>query len=223
MKKSCLVALGALVACIGAANAASLKDTCLANPDKFIWVEAKQDCVPLNPCSQPEDSNYYKLYCDDVLANKFTSRKEAVKEVNWYIKHVLNIPSGCQEIGFYTYNPNRTVDYNNILCMVGDNFVEFKLTPFIDSDWVAEDWHNRQQFRCEALGGESFYLADGDTYDLGCKGLNETQCNKIAKGIESFTWVSRAGRYPQTITFHPISWHEGTVHNGEHCYFLGDY
>ena len=217
MKKSCFVALGALMSVIGVANAASMKEVCLQNSDKFVWVEKNQDCVPINPCSQPETSNYYKLYCNDKLLDlesnvyvrkvaTFTSNEHAVEEIGWYMKHVLNMPGGCKEVHTYTYIP-RDPDYSYVPCMTGDGgFVEFKLPLFEGrgDNEVLSKFLMGQHFRCHVMGGMTD--PDSDSNDAECVGVNEEQCNKIAEGLKSITYTSRAGRNPQVITLHPYNW-----------------
>ncbi len=195
---------------IGVSHAASMKEICLQNSDKFVWVEKNQDCVPISPCAQPESSNYYKLYCNDKLldltmyfdevgyeakAAKFISNEHAVEEMGWYLKHVLNIPGGCKEVAPYTYI-QRDPGYSYVACMTGDGgFVEFKLPSFEDSDWAAGKLYYGQQFRCVALGGKIKDLSDS-SIDFDCEGINEKQCNIIAEGVAPksslypFRWYS---------------------------------
>lgn len=186
MKKSCLVALGALVACIGAANAASLKDTCLANPSKFVWVEKNQDCAPINPCSQPEGSHYYKLYCNDMWADGenstdgrdwLLSDEQAKAQADWYIKHILKDSSGCIEVRQFPYVVPADITKQYVKCKTGKgDYMEFKMAT-IGRDWAMS------LVRCEAMGK----VLDGDLdHGVSCEGVTKEQCAILAEGLEKF-------------------------------------
>lgn len=62
MKKT-LLSLIAGLAVINAANA-GIKETCLEHPDKLVWVEKTQRCIPINPCTS-DDEDIRKAYCID--------------------------------------------------------------------------------------------------------------------------------------------------------------
>ncbi len=70
MKKTLLCVLAG-VAVIGSANA-GIKETCLEHPDKLVWVEKTQRCIPINPCKS-DDESIKKAYCmnDYSLANYY--------------------------------------------------------------------------------------------------------------------------------------------------------
>ena len=63
MKKT-LLSITAALAVIGAANA-GIKETCLEHPDKLVWVEKTQRCIPINPC-ESDDAEIKRVYCDDI-------------------------------------------------------------------------------------------------------------------------------------------------------------
>lgn len=62
MKKTLLSVIAGL-AVIGSANA-GIKETCLEHPDKLVWVEKTQRCVPINPCLS-DDKEIHDAYCVD--------------------------------------------------------------------------------------------------------------------------------------------------------------
>lgn len=62
MKKTLLSVITGL-AVIGSAQA-GIKETCLQHPDKLVWVEKTQRCVPINPCLS-DDKEIKDAYCDD--------------------------------------------------------------------------------------------------------------------------------------------------------------
>lgn len=186
MKKSCLVAVGALVACIGAANAASLKDTCLANPSKFVWVEKNQDCAPINPCSQPEGSHYYKLYCNDMWSDgKYSAYKpewllsyeQAKAQADWYIKHVLKDSGGCIDVHQFPYVVPADINKQYVKCMTGKgDYMEFKIGTEKGDGTMSVA-------RCEAIG--KVFSGDRD-HGGACEGVTKEQCAILAEGLEKF-------------------------------------
>ena len=66
MKKT-LLSMTAALAVIGAADA-GIKETCLEHPDKLVWVEKTQRCIPINPCKSDDDM-IQKAYCFPVDSN----------------------------------------------------------------------------------------------------------------------------------------------------------
>ena len=83
MKKT-LLSITAALAVIGSANA-GLKETCLEHPDKLVWVEKTQRCIPINPC-ESDDAEIKRVYCDDItFADTSLSYGSAIQ--------VLEIPS----------------------------------------------------------------------------------------------------------------------------------
>ena len=62
MNKILLSAVAGL-AVINAANA-GIKETCLQHPDKLVWVEKTERCVPINPC-ESDDIDIHDAYCVD--------------------------------------------------------------------------------------------------------------------------------------------------------------
>ena len=75
MKKTLLSVLAG-VSVIGAASAvpsvADRKAMCDKNPDKYVWVEKNQACVPVNPCESSNES-IKNTYCDDTTFANITN------------------------------------------------------------------------------------------------------------------------------------------------------
>lgn len=87
MKKT-LLSILAGVAVIGSASAvpspSDRKALCEQNPEKFVWVEKTQACIPINPCKS-DDIEIMRAYC---LSREITpSKKELL--INEYVKNVL--------------------------------------------------------------------------------------------------------------------------------------
>ena len=79
MKKTLLSVL-AVVSVMGTASAvpsaADRKAMCESKPDKYVWVEKNQACIPVNPCGPMEDSNIKNAYC---LQSGFNGTPDFVK------------------------------------------------------------------------------------------------------------------------------------------------
>ena len=71
MKKTLLSVIAGL-AVIGSANA-GIKETCLEHPDKLVWVEKTQRCIPINPCK----SDDREIEIIDIKADKTSVVKAA--------------------------------------------------------------------------------------------------------------------------------------------------
>ena len=152
MKKSCLVALGALVACIGAANAASLKDTCLANPSKFVWDESFQDCVPINPCLQPETSDYYKVYCVESDGFMFTNNPAGN---NYFAEAIVNYKNRAWRQDYVCTGNNADPTWYLVSCKYdgGKSFVQYRFSKKSGFKEI-DDEMTARTLLCNMLGGK---------------------------------------------------------------------
>ena len=164
MKKSCFVALGALMSVIGVSHAASMKEACLAFPSTFVWVEKNQDCVPINPCSQPETSNYYKLYCNDDYSNYMIidapkGNDYMAESVEYYYDTVAKRPARCEQIG-----------------------ADFVSCFFTDGDFI--------QFRFSRSGGESAKWANQPDAVTARAVLCEMMGGVVGRGVGDPTWIA---------------------------------
>ena len=65
MKKTLLSVLAG-VAVITSASA-GIKETCLQNPDKLVWLEKDNTCIPVHPC----ENEKYSAYCDKIFAHSY--------------------------------------------------------------------------------------------------------------------------------------------------------
>lgn len=72
MKKTLLSVLAGLAVITSAS--AGIKETCLENPDKLVWVEKTGECIPVNPCEKGEK---YNAYC--IRAFKRTQTEKAAQ------------------------------------------------------------------------------------------------------------------------------------------------
>lgn len=74
MKKTLLSVVAGL-AVVSAANA-GIKETCLEHPDKLVWVEKTQRCIPINPC-ESDDPEIKRVYCDEFFI--YADMRDSVK------------------------------------------------------------------------------------------------------------------------------------------------
>ena len=113
MKKTLLSAVASL-AVIGSACAAG-PDTC--NPDKYVWVEKDELCIPKNPCKSKSDviRNAYCITVFDGLQLPWETAGEWLAEA--YIKNVLNTT------GSYQNNLGR----NATTHLWGNDYMDYKL------------------------------------------------------------------------------------------------
>ncbi|MCR4917426.1 MAG: hypothetical protein K5912_00590 [Alphaproteobacteria bacterium] len=108
MKKTLLSAIAGL-AVIGSAAAIPTPDTARENCMKLggthVWVEKNKECVPINPCTEPKDSEYHKNYClhyiiqvsDEEKARlwvkRYTQNVLKASPVNIQIEQTNNLPA----------------------------------------------------------------------------------------------------------------------------------
>ena len=94
MKKTLLSVLAG-IAVVGSASALpSLEDRkalCLKHPDKYVWVEKTEACVPVNPCKS-DDINIKSAYCNQSFSMvQLGDWRQGVEVVKAYAEHVLGV------------------------------------------------------------------------------------------------------------------------------------
>lgn len=111
MKKT-LVSIIAGLTVIGSAFALpspeDIKALCEKHPDKYVWVEKSQACIPINPC-ESDDVDIERAYC--VNRTITPNKKELL--INRYVEQVLkttvvdvqNVPGDV-----YAYSGVKTAD-----------------------------------------------------------------------------------------------------------------
>lgn len=113
MKKTLLSVVAGL-AVVSAANA-GIKETCLEHPDKLVWVEKTQRCIPINPCKS-DDATIQDAYCNTTFARvQLGSIAQGQKLVEAYLANNMNV-SG-------TYVGNRHRDTS----LLGQDFIPYEL------------------------------------------------------------------------------------------------
>lgn len=94
MKKNLLSAVAG-VAVIGSAfavpNVEVSKNLCAKHPDKYVWVEKNEDCIPINPC-ESKNATIKEVYCNRAFEFvQLGNWRDAVKLVKAYSENVLGV------------------------------------------------------------------------------------------------------------------------------------
>ena len=101
MKKT-LLSIGAALAVIGAANA-GIKETCLEHPDKLVWVESTQRCLPINTCKS-DDQDVVDAYCNRIFKDaRFAQDIIGQKLVYKYVENVLGLTIDSTNYDTHTF------------------------------------------------------------------------------------------------------------------------
>ena len=111
MKKT-LLSVAAGLAVVGAANA-GIKETCLEHPDKLVWVEKTQRCIPINPCKS-DDKEIHDAYCVDwgFCAPVVTDKQLKLWLSKWIRSDVIEIKRlGLNENGAETVGAKTADGY----------------------------------------------------------------------------------------------------------------
>ncbi|MBQ1927974.1 MAG: hypothetical protein II179_02815 [Alphaproteobacteria bacterium] len=171
MKKT-LLSMTAALAVIGAANA-GIKETCLEHPDKLVWVEKTQRCIPINPCKS-DDETIQVVYCNVTFAKiQLGSIAQGQKLVEAYLANNMNVA------GSYVGNRHRDTS------LLGQDFIPYELNDggyvvfeFDDLSDITESQiaDGAMEGACYVFNG-SYYLNPGY-----CAGLeNEKSCESVAE------------------------------------------
>lgn len=180
MKKTLLSVLAGL-AVISSASASSIKDTCLKNPDNFVWVEDKGDpekgsCVPVFPCKNEKFSSY----CDKSFAGGRTNKQVNLSRgsvgalVNKRLEKFYHLTGTEHKQGTSLWNAGGQ-DYYAVKTSDG-GYLSFEFddtSESITSTALAGTLHSV----CSAFGARD--LADNDN-ETRCKGIqSEQECEEM--------------------------------------------
>ena len=121
-KLICSALLGATIC--GSAFAISVDDRrafCEQYPDKYVWVEKTEACIPVNPC-ESSDANIQGAYC---IKAPFAAHKEDFEKYleNYFgkqVKYVKSLDENNYNVGFYTMDGNY-FQFNPVLHLGGEN------------------------------------------------------------------------------------------------------
>ena len=183
MKKTLLSVIAGL-AVIGSACAAPTpadrKALCEKHPEKYVWVEKTQACVPINPCKS-DNSAIQEAYCNRVFKNvQLGNWTEGVTAVKAYLQKYLAV-----DMTNSTRALRREVDTS----VFGQDYIPAKTSDggymvfeFDDlSDIAGSDrYDGAVESSCIIQGGRySFVTTEGD--GLYCLNMDESDCSDISE------------------------------------------
>ena len=189
MKKTLLSVLAGLIV-IGSASAVpgpdDRKKLCDQHPDKFVWVEKTQACIPINPCAYGVNENIAEAYCLDKVF--ITLPKEVDKRtmiLERYVTNVLktsivttNLLYDCPEedVGKYCSNALaiKTSDGGYFAASYSDTW---SVTPAYEN-WEGEARSYARAYAGECYGYRFMYMDHSD--DMSAKVSNKAECEDIA-------------------------------------------
>lgn len=115
MKKT-LLSIVVIISVIGVAKAdivEKLKGVCLQHPDKLVWVEKTQRCIPINPCNS-DDKKIRAAYCNQIF-------NETITYGSLY-KGLIELYADMQGIECEPIE-SKSLDKNYIMCKGSDVMV----------------------------------------------------------------------------------------------------
>ena len=188
MRKTLLSVLTGMVV-VGAAYAEPTLDNrravCEKHPDKFVWVEKNETCVPINPCKS-EENGIKESYCKIVGLYASHLKKDMVPE--WdrkYIERVLGAEvytakKVIEETG-YSYYPYVLRDGGYIVMAHVNNIFEAN-----DEDEYTE---NVIESACNAYG---YVYRYSDGYRVSDDGKTKFRCDVDVSKMTELDCVSLA-------------------------------
>ena len=218
MKKT-LLSIGAALAVIGSACAVpSVEDRkalCEKHPEKYVWVEKTQACVPIYPCSST-NQDIHDAYCDQSLMDLYVDDEAKVRKLIQKYLGTQNVSiKYARDPGFREYvdfGAVRAIDV--LLVKYAGNYVEI---PYgVDTSGGSGDGFGNWYFSLYEPWQKSCFLFGGtdiDTYtvelsqddfvrtdDTMCSGLkNEATCKDWANFVSSlegknidYEWVDNS-------------------------------
>ena len=179
MKKT-LLSVGAALAVIGSAAAVG-PDTC--NPEKYVWVEKDELCIPKNPCKSKSDV-IRKAYCNTTFKN--------VQLGNWRQGRVVAEAYSKRYLGTDITNANDMY-YDKDTSLFGQDYLPAKLSDggyvvfeFDDLADIAggDKYDGAAEAACLIHGGRYGTQAMGDGGEtligLYCSGVSESDCKAVS-------------------------------------------
>jgi hypothetical protein len=194
MKKTSVVALAALIGGTCVASAApSLKEICLSNPEKFVWVEKTYDCATVHPCGDPSDP-HYEFYCNTEFKDiQVSSVREAQELANLFVSKRMKVT--CS---FLVTQDAKLFGQDYVGCKTSDGgFIEFEFDDYSETRTETAEY-SYELGKCIAYGGKptlsdidiSQDLTVGSRKTIECYNVSESQCKEM---------------YSDSATYNPIN------------------
>ena len=197
MNKILLSGLAGL-AVINAANA-GIRETCLQNPDKLVWVEKTERCVPINTC-KASDQTIVDSYCNRDFADvQVENYDQADKLAHKYIEVRMGKSVTSGGVIETTYMGNDYYGYK--LSDGGYEVFEFDDTSDRTKGTVQFGiwwgvcgiiYHKNNMFAMAYLGVDGAILADGyaTCYATETMDAPESDCKEMADVISEISGFS---------------------------------
>ena len=177
MKKTLLSIVAGLVV-INTASA-GIKETCLENPDKLVWVEKTERCVPINTC-KASDPAIVDSYCNRVFKDvQLGNWRKGATVVEEYVRNNLGVSVTIEEL------KNHGVDtsffgQDYVRAVLSDGgYMVFEFDDLSDMGG-ADVREGAGRAACAVYGGE-WSSFDGNQRHASCEGLSEAGCEKVAE------------------------------------------
>ena len=194
MKKTSVVALAALIGGTCVASAATLKETCLSNPEYFVWVEKTSDCATVHPCGDPSDP-HYAFYCNTEFKDiQVSSVHEAQELANLFVSKRMG--GTCY---FLVTQDAKLVGQDYLGCKTSDGgFIEFEFDDYSEHKSSTADY-SYDLGKCIAYGGNPT-LSDidssqdvkfGSRKTIKCYNVSESQCKEMYSDSATYNLANK--------------------------------
>lgn len=174
-----LLSIFAGLSIIFSANAALDQNSCLENPDEFVWVDATNECIPINPCT---DDQIKETYCKSV--NSMIPEEFKEKFASVYTKEVMN--KNAQDIQLL--DSIKDNEYTSIKTTDGEYYVIESMNSETDESYSTL---NMIKIACAAYGYNTI-----TNENINCLGVdNQIQCKNIANFASQLANESVSGNF----------------------------
>ena len=180
MKKALLCVLAG--ACwVGSAFGAPIVEDrialCQKRPDKFVWVEKTQECIPSNPC-ESGNSELRNQYCANFIVGPGGTDEQYKMMHERYIKQVLRTGIKSELPTIKMWEPGGTEPGYKVVSysLLDGGFVAFSV--FFFSSEISTNPHLLARDVCSTYGHE--YVKTDEEHSV-CKGVaSDSECVDIA-------------------------------------------
>ena len=183
MKKTLLSVIAGL-AVINAASAvpspADRKALCEKHPEKYVWVEKTEACVPINPCKS-DNSAIQEAYCIRVFKNvQLGNWTEGVVAVKAYLQKYLAVNMTSSNLKLRQQMDTSLFGQDYIPAKTSDGgYVVFEFDDLSDIAG-GDSYDGAVESACIIQGGmTTFVTTEGK--GLYCLNMKETDCSDISE------------------------------------------
>ena len=174
-----LLSIFAGLTVIFSVNAEFNQDSCLEKTGEFVWVDAINECIPINPCTDYKIKEYYCKSISSRIPNEF---KEKFAKV--YTKEVMN-KIAQDVLTLYSVNDN---EYTSIKTTDGEYYVIESINSDTDESYSTL---NMIEIACAAYGYSATTNENIDCLDVD----TEAKCKNIAEFASLLANESVSGNF----------------------------